>query len=106
MSEQVRVEIIPRSEGGGHMARINGVEVPIVTYGVEPQEQDGTTLVSLLIPADSVQIGEPQVHVAEPEKTVRSSWGAPGTLDPRESIPGWQSEALGEQVARNAEATA
>lgn len=130
MSEQVRVELIPRmvpvdgdvyaeraetvqrmadlgqidpSTGAipdlmqdGWLARINGVEFPVVTYGVEPAEQGVKALVSLLVPADSLQVGgpstavqEPQVRPAAPPRNERaSSWGAPGP-DPREGIPGW-----------------
>jgi hypothetical protein len=79
----------------GWLARINGAEFPVVTYGAQPAEVGAKTLVSLLVPADSLQVGdpstgvqEPQVRPAVPEPKKASSWGALG-LDPREGIPGW-----------------
>jgi hypothetical protein len=94
----------------GWLARINGVEFPVSDYGVGPIEGSTQALVSLLVPADSLQVGEPstavqepQVRPAVPEPKRASSWGAPGP-DPREGIPGWPP-TLGEQVAENAAKT-
>jgi hypothetical protein len=79
----------------GWLARINGAEFPVSDYGVGPIEGSTQALVSLLVPADSLQVGdpstavqEPQVSPATPEPKRASSWGAPGP-DPREGIPGW-----------------
>jgi hypothetical protein len=58
--------------------------------------------VSLLIPADSVQVGSPTAppQPAE-EKPQVSVWGSADLPDPREKIPGWKPEKLGAQVAGN-----
>jgi hypothetical protein len=100
---------IPDRMRQGWKARINGAEFPVVTFSVEPGGEGGNALVSLLIPADAVQVGDPSTGVAPPqvrpaveEKPAVSTWGAK-TADPRESIPGWKPESsLGAQVAENA----
>jgi hypothetical protein len=83
----------------GWVARINGAEFPVTTFSVEPPEDGGRALVSLLVPADSVQVGDPstgatppQLRPAVEEKPKVSTWGAAGTPDPRENIPGWKPE--------------
>ncbi len=77
-------------------ARFGEVEVPLDAFEVQPPELGRKALVSLLIAADSVQVGDveaaaPQVQPVE-EKQVVSTWGAPGMPDPRENIPGWKPE--------------
>lgn len=89
------------------VARINGAEFPIADFGVAPAEDGTTPLVSLLLYADSVTVGEQEAE--SPASVAAESrpapWGTPGRPDPREGIPGW-SPNLAEQVARNAEAGA
>lgn len=77
----------------GWMARIAGAEFRVEAFGVEPAADGGRAMVSLLVAADSVSIGDPSrggdtpaVRSAVPE---RRGWGAPGP-DPRAGIPGWQ----------------
>lgn len=97
---------IPDQVQDGWLARVGGVEFPVVTYGVEPAEEGGRALVSLLIPADALSIGDPAVEevrpTAEPVKPAPSSWGAPGP-DPRVGIPGWEpappTKSLLDQIA-------
>jgi hypothetical protein len=99
---------IPDRMRQGWKARINGAEFPVVTFSVEPGGEGGNALVSLLIPADAVQVGDPSTGAAPPqvrpaveEKPTVQVWGSGGTPDPRESIPGWSPEKLGAQVAHN-----
>lgn len=99
---------IPDRMQQGWKARIAGAEFPVVTYSVEPGGEGGSALVSLLVSAGSVQVGDPstgavppQVRPAVEEKPTVPVWGAPGKPDPREAIPGWSPEKLGAQVARN-----
>jgi hypothetical protein len=109
MPDRIRVEIVRRTvDAGGYLARINGVEVPVLAYGLE-QAEDGTPVLSLAFTPDSLQIGDPssggeqpQVRPSAPEKAQPSTWGAEDQSDPRESIPGWQPEKLSGQVAENA----
>lgn len=83
---------------GGWVARIDGVEVPVVTYSVEPAAEGVKALVSLLVAADSVQVGDPSTGTGAPpvrpaaseQKPPLSTWGAQGKPDPREGIPGWR----------------
>jgi hypothetical protein len=114
MNEPVRIELIPRMVAGvtqsdpastmdvmgevqdGWLARINGTVVPVVTYGIEPAAEGAQALVSLLILADSLTVGdsstaapEPQVRPAAPVKNERPMWGSAGQPDARERIPGW-----------------
>lgn len=116
MQHPVRVEVTPNpldaSDGPPFTAKVNGVEIPVVTYGVEPAEGDGQALVSLLIPADSVSIGDPSTGAGQPQvrpsapepKNARVGvWGDPAKPDPRANFPGRQPETLGQQVAENAE---
>lgn len=90
---------IPDRMRQGWKARIAGAEFPVVTFSVEPGGDGGSALVSLLIPADSVQVGDPSTGAAAPqvpaaveEKPSLQVWGAPCGPDPRESIPGWAPE--------------
>ncbi|WP_433730985.1 hypothetical protein ACQP2Y_21525 [Actinoplanes sp. CA-051413] len=83
----------------GWTARINGVDVPAVTFSLEPVQAGLPVLVSLLIPADSVQVGDPSTGTTPPqarpaveEKPTVHVWGSSGKPDPRESIPGWKPE--------------
>lgn len=72
-------------------ARIGGAEFPVEAFGVEPADNGGM-LVSMVVAADSVSIGDPSSGSAAPEvrpvAPVRRGWGAPGP-DPRAGIPGW-----------------
>lgn len=108
MQDQVAVELVPA--GDGWVARVNGHEFPVVTYGVEAPEVGKRPLVSLMFAADSVTMRNSSAPAAEGRTAVqdvadRPFWGSSAT-DPRENISGWRPENLGEQVARNAEATA
>jgi hypothetical protein len=94
---------------GGWLARINGVEVDLLAYGVE-QAPDGSPVLSIAFTPGSLAIGDPslggaqpELRPATPETTQLSSWGAPGQRDPRENIPGWEPEGIGAQVAGHAE---
>jgi hypothetical protein len=112
----LHVEIFKRfgdDGSGGHVelgrsARINGAEVPIVDYLVEADAKTGQPLLQLTLEPSSLSIDGPQSTPVAPAAQVVpqkpapvSVWGSPGR-DPREDIPGWSLEALGEQVARNA----
>lgn len=100
MEDQVRVELIPPAEPtDSWLARINGVTVPVLAYGLEQPETGARPMVSLVLAADSVRVGDPsigeviaKVRPAAPEPKTLSTWGASGRPDPREGIPGWTSE--------------
>lgn len=98
----------------GWLARVNGAELIVDSYAVEPD--GGRMLVSLVLSVDSMMVGAmsqtpevPSVRSAVPEpkpKNQRRPWGT-ARRDPREGLPGWSPEpSLGEQVAGNAEAAA
>jgi hypothetical protein len=98
---------IPDAVQQGWLARIGGAEFPVLTYGVEPAEFGGTALVTLVVAADAVSVGDqalgaPAAAKSVPEKK-RGSWGDK-VPDPREGIAGWAPEqSLGQQVADNAQ---
>lgn len=110
--------VIPDTMRQGWLARVNGVEVPVDAFAIEPGEAgDRRVMVSLAVAADVVQVGDPAaagtqhaVRPATPEATqptIRTPWGAPGHPDPREGIPGWTPDpSLAQQVADNAALTA
>lgn len=85
MSDHVRVEILPHpTRTDCRLARIDGADITITDYSVEPQEQGKRAMVSLFVPADSVSIGEPPDGDAAPATSASSSatrapsyWGAP-----------------------------
>nr|WP_221374405.1 hypothetical protein [Actinoplanes polyasparticus] len=91
------------TELAGWLARINGVEVPVLDYAVSPSES-GVAL-NLVLPVDSLSIGDPslgqqpEASPATPDQPAPSVWGASGKPDPRQNIAGWQPEKLGGQVA-------
>lgn len=110
MDSPLRVEIVPRShvEDGkvpvepGYLARINGVEFPIVDAAF--QTEGGKPLLSLVLAPDSLSIGESSIAAPpQPKPSAVSSWGDGSVPDPRASIPGWQPEKLADQVAGHAE---
>lgn len=111
MQEQTRVELLRQTSTTDGpdtwLARIGGGVFPVVAYGLEPGE-DGEVLVSLVVAADSIGIGDRPKDATPPlsrpaAEKARSTWGAPGVPDPREGLPGWPPEAsLGVQVAGNA----
>ena len=95
-------------------ATVNGSSFEVFGYGME-QTDDGRAMVSLIVLADAVQIGERPAGPVVPPWSVqdeaakvaasvldpsgkseksgrRGVWGQPGTPDPRENIPGWTSE--------------
>lgn len=97
-------------------ARIGGGEFPLVTHGME--NVDGRILVSLVVEADSLHVGDPAEAPKAPpveDKPPVQVWGSAGKPDPREGIPGWKPEAgqihlspsvestpgLGQQIADN-----
>jgi hypothetical protein len=89
---------IPDLMQRGWLARVNGTEVPVVAYGIEPADGGAQALVSLVVAADSVQVGDPSVGTtappvrpAVPEPKSVSTWGS-ATKDPREGIPGWEPD--------------
>jgi hypothetical protein len=87
------------------VAVIDGTEVPIAGYAIEPAESGPG--VNLVLLPDSVTIGLPPTPpVKVPEKTAEPVrvWGSTGR-DPREGLPGW-TPRLAEQVAQNAAAVA
>jgi hypothetical protein len=92
--------VIPDRMQQGWQARIGETVFPVVTFSVEPAAEGGHALVSLLIPADSVQVGDPSTGTTPPqarpaveETPTVHVWGAAGKPDPRESIPGWKPES-------------
>lgn len=111
----MHVELIrPVEDGELVSARINGAEpIPVLDYALTPAGEGGSLALNLVLPIDSLTVGErPAADVAADcpslvrpvpvdEQKVTQVWGSP-TPDPRESIPGWQPERLGEQVAQNA----
>lgn len=94
----------------GWLARVGGIEFPVVAYAVEQAEDSGAPLVSLVLAPACISVDSrpgtdpgPAAAAATLVKPTISYWGAPGTPDPREAIPGWAPEpSLGEQVAVNA----
>lgn len=102
----MHVRITSKSDGDNEtslLADVDGTKLPLVTYTAEPCE-DGRTLVSLVVAADEVSVS--RFPASEPASGVNPPlrvWGDRDLPDPRESIPGWQPERLGAQVARNAE---
>lgn len=97
----------------GYRLTVNGTElpVPVTAYEVIPTE-DGPAL-TVTIPATRISIGDPSTGAetpplrnAAPDKPKQVGvWGSTGR-DPREGLPGWRPESLGEQVAQQAEARA
>jgi hypothetical protein len=105
----MHVELIPPAEDGAVItARINGGDpIPVLDYAVSPGGEGGNVALNLVLPVDSLSIGDPklsqqapQLRPAVPEKPVVPTWGSPAS-DPRVTIPGWQPEKLGEQVAQS-----
>jgi hypothetical protein len=89
-------------------ARINGAEFPLAGYAVEYDPESGTPMLTLALSPDSMSIGAtlaPTPPAPEAPKQVLS-WGDGSIPDPREGIPGYQPEGLGEQVAGHAERVA
>lgn len=87
-----QVKIMP-GEGGGYIATIDGVTLPIASYLAEPSDS-GKLIVSLMVAADAVQIGIPPVRRdLEQTRTLNQpptgTWGDPSKPDPRSNIPGW-----------------
>lgn len=90
----------------GWTARIGDAEFPIRDFELGADEA-GQPMVSLVLAADSVQVGAPPATVAVPQVRLAAPtvarWGGGTHPDPREGIPGWAPEKLGEQVAVRAE---
>ncbi len=93
----------------GYRLTVNGVElpVPVTAYEVIPTE-DGPAL-TVTIPATRISIGDPSASAdtpplrnAMPDKPKQAAvWGSTGR-DPREGLPGWRPESLGEQAEAQA----
>jgi hypothetical protein len=78
--------------------RFGAVEIPLEAFEVRPPEEGGRSMVSVVIAADSVQVGAAaDSPVALPQPEAPPVWGAPGRPDPREGIPGWTPEAAAGQ---------
>lgn len=112
MESHLRVEIVPRTHGedgkapieAGYLARINGAEFPIVDAAF--QTEGGQPFLSLVLAPDSLSFGEAPASappLPQPQPAAVSRWGDGSVPDPRASIPGWQPEKLGNQVAGHAE---
>lgn len=94
-------------EPDGWAAHIGEQSFPIVDFAVQYDPEFRAPMLSLVLAPDSLSIGEPPATPPQrPGKPSVSSWGDGKQPDPRESIPGWQSESLGEQVASHAEQVA
>lgn len=105
MESHLRVEIVPRPDEPGYAARIDGAAFPIADFAVQTTES-GTPMLSLILAPDGITIGEAPPIATPPPATAApkvSTWGDRSRPDPRESIPGWQPERLGGQVAGHAE---
>lgn len=125
-----RAEVVQRLENLGHLtaadgelnteqtlgwqATVNGAVIPLEAFDVRPDD-DGQVLVSLMIAADEVSVRRTPIATPVPvtaapaEKPKRSTWGDPTVPDPRAGILeafGSGQAPLGEQIDRNAEATA
>jgi hypothetical protein len=86
----------------GWTATIGDTEFPVTDFAVTTDDS-GTPAVSLVLSPDSLSIGEPPKPAPPAPAAKVSTWGDGSQADPRESIPGWQPESLGGQVADNAE---
>lgn len=105
MESHLRVEITPGADEQPPTVRIGSAEFRVVDYAV--QTDGGIPVLSLVVAPDSLSIGEAPAVSSPPAAGPQiSSWSSKGKPDPRESIPGWQPESLGEQVAGHAERVA
>ncbi len=84
MSEPVHVTITPKKFGvdaePGFVAQVNGTAMPVLSYAVEPVEEGGQVLVSLVVVADSVTVS-PTGKTAPARTSMSttqaiSAWGA------------------------------
>jgi hypothetical protein len=89
----------------GLVAIVNGAEIPIGDYALSTDEY-GQPVLSLVLMPGWLSVGKPPVSLRESAQPAVSSWGDGKQPDPRGSIPGWQPESLGEQVAGHAEQVA
>ncbi len=101
----MHVELKPMhnaDDGRVWFAQIDGgPQFPIIDHAMQT-DVDGNATLSLVLSVDSLSIGGKPATTAPPaeESKVVQVWGAPGQKDPREGLPGWEPEKLGEQVAR------
>jgi hypothetical protein len=88
------VKIVPSGEGGSLVATVNGTPIPIASYVAEPDD-NGRVMVSLIVAADTLQIGvqparRDMEQTRQLNKPPASTWGDRTKPDPRAHIPGWQ----------------
>jgi hypothetical protein len=90
----------------GYRLTVGGVELPVPITGYEAISTEDGPAVTVTIPASRISIGDPASGKPETTAQPLRVWGQADLPDPRENIPGWEPESLGEQVAANAEARA
>ena len=85
------VEIHPRPGDSGYRAKVDGINLDIAGYIADPGE-DGKVMVSLIVAADSLQIGIPPRQPVQADRRNQApvtTWGDPSVPDPRSNVPGW-----------------
>jgi hypothetical protein len=85
------VEITYRPGEGGYRAVVDGQPLAIASYVADPGDE-GKVMVSLIVAADSLQIGIPPRQPVQAERRNQppvTTWGDPNAPDPRSNVPGW-----------------
>src|SRR5690349_17870436 len=79
-------------EGGSYVATVNGTPIQIAAYVADPGD-NGRVMVSLIVAADTLQVGIPSARQEPPPERRNEAptrvWGDKALPDPRTNVAGW-----------------